>query len=50
MFLNKMKQLYVPDRIKGEALAMDATQHEKLRVCIDGQFGAMMDVGLTNEV
>ncbi|KAI9571268.1 D-Tyr tRNAtyr deacylase-like domain-containing protein [Boletus coccyginus] len=31
VFLDKMKQLYVPDRIK------------------DGQFGAMMNVSLTNE-
>ncbi|KAG9318743.1 D-Tyr tRNAtyr deacylase-like domain-containing protein, partial [Chiua virens] len=31
VFLDKMKELYVPDRIK------------------DGQFGAMMDVSLTNE-
>ncbi|KAF8136659.1 D-Tyr tRNAtyr deacylase-like domain-containing protein [Boletus edulis] len=31
VFLDKMKRLYVPDRIK------------------DGQFGAMMDVSLTNE-
>ncbi|KAG6376403.1 D-Tyr tRNAtyr deacylase-like domain-containing protein [Boletus reticuloceps] len=48
VFLDKMKQLYVPDRIRGGIWKFD-TDVTTQGARIDGQFGAMMDVSLTNE-
>lgn len=49
VFLDKMKQLYVPERIQGNH-ALVAHMQGLTMLRADGQFGAMMNVSLTNEV
>jgi D-tyrosyl-tRNA(Tyr) deacylase len=47
-FLERMRQLYSPEKIQGR---FDLSEFLSLfsKRCIDGQFGAMMNVSLTND-
>jgi len=54
-FLDKLRQEYVADRIKGPVeiivhFSLSCTLWLKQFDLADGKFGAMMNVGLTNEV
>lgn len=59
-FLDRMRTLYKPEKIQGSnpslvsyslpAFRIVSSLFYYLRLCIDGVFGAMMNVSLTNEV
>jgi D-Tyr-tRNAtyr deacylase len=49
-FLERLGQAYKPEKIKGTGGFYSRNASTKLVSDVDGKFGAMMDVSLTNEV
>ena len=50
VFLRRLGELYHPERIKGQCTFAVRSRRAFHAFHLDGQFGAMMNVSLTNEV